>query len=500
MKDNFKPFEVKYIGLILNKGVNIIIYDIVIVGAGVIGGMMARELSKYNIKVAILEKENDVSCGASKANSGIIHGGFDPEPHTLKAEMNVRGIPLLYEAAKQLNVPHINNGSMVLAFHQDEIDTLKKLLDRGQQNGIENMELLSGENARKIEPNLSKNVVAALRIPTSGIICPYQLTIAAVGNAMDNGVELYRNFEVISIHRQEDIFTVTSAKGDDIQGKYLINCAGAFSDKISRLAGDDSFKIIPRAGEYLLLDKSAGKTVSHTIFQVPTKNGKGILVTPTADGNLLIGPTANQVDSPDDVETTKEGLERVTTLAKKSVPSLDLRAVITSFSGVRSSVDTKDFIIAPSQKVKGLIHLAAIDSPGLSSCVAIAKKGVEILKKQGVKLSEKSSWNGNREGYHTFRDMPLAEKDAFIKQNPSYGKIVCRCETVSEGEIIYALKQNPVPTDIDGIKRRTRSGMGRCQGGFCMPNVMKLISQYTDSSTEEVTKKGDGSRQITGRL
>ena len=472
------------------------IYDVAIAGAGVIGGMIARELTRYRLSCCILEKENDVAMGASKANSGIIHGGFDPEPGTLKAACNAEGVPLLFEAAKELHVPHKNNGSMVLAFDKEEEEIIDQLYERGRQNGAKQMRILSGKEARRIEPNLSEAVTKALLVESSGIICPYALTIAAVGNAMDNGAELLLNFAICDV-KKEEVFTVMAADGRQVQSRFLINCAGVYADRIAAMLGDGFFRIIPRAGEYLLLDKAEGETVSHTVFHVPTKRGKGVLVTPTADGNLLLGPTASVVDAPDDTATTPEGISTITEFAKKSVPGVNVRNVITSFAGVRASEKSGDFIIEPSKKVKGLLHVAAIDSPGLSSCVAIAKRAVRALEGMGFVLEANPDFNGIREDTHAFRHMNDEQKDAFIKEHPAYGKIVCRCETVSEGEILDALTRNPRATDVDGVKRRTRSGMGRCQGGFCAPYVMRLIARENKISMGKVTKKGGRSGMIT---
>ncbi len=486
-------------------------YDVVIVGAGVIGGMVARELSRFDLSVCLLEKENDVAMGATRANSGIIHGGYDPTPGTLKAEMNSKGIGLLYEAARDLNVHHENNGSLVCAFSPEEDPVIHALYQRGLENGITDLAILTGCQARELEPNLSPAVTSALHVPGAGIICPYDLTIAAVGNAMDNGVALLRNFEVAKIETaianqsadwfaMTDHFTVHSAKGKTVECTYLINCAGGYSDKIAAMAGDGFFTIIPRAGEYMLLDKAEGSRVKHTIFQVPSREGKGILVTPTADGNLLVGPTATVVASPVSTETTQEGLATVTRLASKSVPSVNFRQVITSFSGVRSSVRGDDFIIQASQKVQNLVHAAAIDSPGLTASVAIAKKVVGILSDLGAALREKPDWNGRRDNTRAFQELSDEEKNAYIKEHPAYGKIVCRCETVSEGEMRDAIRRNPPAFDIDGVKRRTRGGMGRCQGGFCSPYVMRLIAQEQGIAMEEVTKCGKGSEPLTGKL
>ena len=476
------------------------VYDVIVVGAGVIGGMLARELSRFDLSVCLLEKENDVAMGATKANSGIVHGGYDPVPGTLKARLNSTGVELLFQAAKELNVAIKRNGSMVCAFGSDaEHDLLEELYEQGQKNNIPDLKIISGDEARALEPNLSKAVSRVLHVPNAGIVCPYSLAIAAVGNAMDNGVELRRNFAVTAIDKKE-IFTVMAANGESVQGRYLVNCAGGYSDKIAEMAGDGSFKIIPRAGEYMLLDKVEGNRVSHTLFQCPTAEGKGILVSPTVHGNLLVGPTATKVATPDSKDTTPEGLAVVEKLSAKSVPSVNYHQVITSFTGVRSSVAGGEFILKASDKVKGLVHAAAIDSPGLTCCVSIAKYLVDILKNEGLALTEKENWNPNRKNLHAFSEMSDEEKNEMIQKAPAYGKIVCRCEQISEGEILEAIRTNPPALDMDGVKRRTRSGMGRCQGGFCSPYVMELIAREMGIPMEQVTKNGGDSVMVVGRI
>lgn len=477
-----------------------VLYDVAIAGAGVIGGMLARELSQYDLRICLLEKENDVAMGASKANSGIIHGGYDPIPGTLKAKLNAEGVELLFATAQALSVPCKRNGSMVCAFSKEDELILDELYQQGLDNNIPGLAILSGNAARMLEPNLSEEVTRVLHVANAGIISPYELTIAAVGNAMDNGAELKRNYAISAIRRNGDHIIITAANGETVQARYLINCTGAHSDKIAKLAGDDFFTIIPRAGEYMLLDKDEGSRVSHTLFQCPTKEGKGILVSPTVHGNLLVGPTAARVATPDCKDTTPEGLSLVEHLAIKSVPSVNFRQVITSFTGVRASEKTGDFIIEPSKTVSGLIHAAAIDSPGLTCCVSIAKYLTRLLKEQGLCLSEKANWNSSREDPYSFQNMTDAEKDRYIRKNPAFGKIVCRCEMISEGEIVQAIRTNPGAQDIDGVKRRTRSGMGRCQGGFCGPYVMALLSRELDIPMEEVTKNGGDSRMILGRI
>ena len=474
-------------------------YDVILVGAGVIGGMIARELSRYQLSVAIVEKDNDVAMHASHANSGIIHGGYDPVPGTLKAKMNSEGVEPLFEAAHELNVPCIRNGSMVCAFSEEEEAHLHMLLQRGQQNGTPGLKLLTGDEARTIEPNLSPAITAVLQVTNAGIISPYELTIAAIGNAMDNGVELYRNFRVTKIEKNEN-FTVTAQDGLQLRCKYLVNCAGGDSDQVAAAAGDGFFTIRHRAGEYMLLDKLEGSTVSHTIFQVPSKEGKGILVSPTVHGNLLVGPTAVPVDADEDTQTTPEGLAMVARLAAKSVPGVNFRQVITSFAGVRASEAHDDFIIKASDKVSNLVHVAAIDSPGLTSCVSIARYTVDILADLGMPVVKKEDWDGTRQDPCAFQAMTDEEKNAYIQENPSYGKVICRCECISEGEILAALRTNPKATDLDGVKRRTRSGMGRCQGGFCSTHIMKLIAKEQQIDMEKVTKFGGASYIVTGKL
>lgn len=476
-------------------------YDVLIVGAGITGSMLARELSRYDLSVCLLEKENDVAAGATKANSGIVHGGYDPIPGTLKAKLNSEGVELLFAAAEELHVPCERNGSMVCAFGTDaEHDLLEKLLQRGKENGIPGLSILSGDEARKLESNLSKEVSRALHVPNAGIISPYELAIAAAGNAMDNGVELKRNFAVNAIERQADRFMVRSDAGEEVCGKYLVNCAGGYADRIAALAGDAFFTTIPRAGEYLLLDQSESKLVSHTLFQCPTKDGKGILVTPTAHGNILLGPTAVKVDTPESTDTTPTGLCSVQQLAAKTVPTINFRQVITSFTGVRASVHGDDFILKASETIPGLIHAGGIDSPGLTCCVSIARYLVNILQQEGLSLIPKTHWDGTRKDLHAFQHMSDEEKNTYIKENPAYGKIVCRCELISEGEILDAIHTNPGARDMDGVKRRTRSGMGRCQGGFCGPYVMELLSHELNIPMEAITKAGGNSHMLTGKV
>ena len=472
------------------------IYDAAIIGAGVVGGMIGRALSAYDLKICMLESKGDVAMGASHANSAIVHAGFDCEPGTLKAKLNVRGSEMMEETARQLGVPYYKNTSIVIGFEGDE-EKIKHLYDKGIANGVKELSVISGDEARALEPRLSDKVECALLAKTGAIICPYELTIAAVGNAMDNGAELKTDFEVKSITEKDGVYTVSSDT-EEIRAKYVINCAGVYSDKIAGMAGVCDFTITPRRGEYYVLDKECGKTVSATIFRAPTAMGKGILVTRTVDGNLLLGPTAENIEDKEDVSTTDSGLNSVKVSAEEMVPGIPVgRQTITTFCGLRSVGSTHDFII--NNPKPGFVNVAGIESPGLSSSPAIAEYVVDMLAKAGMKLEKKADFNPFRRGSHWFRSLSIAEKNEVIRKDPAYGRIVCRCESVTEGEIRDAIVRNPKAHDVDGVKRRTRSGMGRCQGGFCMPVVMELLSELNGVPYENITKSGKGSYIMVGK-
>ena len=464
-------------------------YDIVIIGAGVVGAMIAKELSKYELNVCILEKENDVACGATKANSAIVHAGYDAKEGSLKAKLNVMGSKMMAEVCRDLGVKYINNGSLVIGFNDEDKQTIISLYERGIKNGVEKLEVLDYEKLHEIEPNISKNATCALYAPTGAITCPYELTVAAVGNAMDNGVVLKCNFEVTNILKCDGYYKVESAD-EVINAKVIINAAGIYSDKIANMVGDVSFTVHPRRGEYILLDKECGKTVSHTVFKTPSKMGKGILVTPTVDGNLLLGPTSVDILDKENKNTTDEGFAKIMSLANENVDNINLRQAITSFCGLRSVGSTGDFII--NSPIEGFINVAGIESPGLSAAPAIGVYVKDLLAKQ-INLVEKQEYIKTRKSMTHFADASIEEKNEIIKKDSSYGRIICRCETVTEGEILEALRTNPKPTDLDGIKRRTRAQMGRCQGGFCMPYIVELLARETSMNVLEVTKFGKGS-------
>ena len=471
-------------------------YDVVIIGAGVIGGMIARTLSAYDLKICIAEKKNDVATGASCANSGIIHAGFDAKPGSLKAKLNVKGSEMMPKVAEELGVKYKRNGSLVIGFTEEDRETIEELYERGMINGVNDLKIVEKEDLKILEPNLSDDVSCALYAPTGGIICPYELTIASVGNAMDNGTDLKLNFDVKKISEKDGYYEVCS---DDtaLEAKYVINAAGIYSDHVAKMAGESSFEVHPRRGEYILLDKECGDLVSHTIFRTPSKMGKGILVTPTVDGNLLTGPTSVDIEDKEDTSTTSTGFEKIITQAKENVPSIPYYKTITSFCGLRAVGSTGDFIInAPK---KGFINVAAIESPGLTSAPAIAEYVVELLQEQGVKLLPNKSYHPIREPQHAFREASIEKKNEIIKKDKSFGKIVCRCETVTEGEILQAIRTNPGARDLDGVKRRTRAQMGRCQGGFCGPQIAEILSKELGIPYKEVTKSGKGSYINIGR-
>ncbi|MBQ7336449.1 MAG: NAD(P)/FAD-dependent oxidoreductase [Clostridia bacterium] len=465
-------------------------YDIAIVGAGVIGGMIARTLARYRLKICILEKKHDVAMGASSANSAIVHAGFDAAPGSLKAKLNVRGSEMMEEVCRELGVKYRNNGSLVIGFDEADRQTVEELYRRGNENGVKNLKVLDAEDLHRLEPNVSKNAVCALHAPTGSIVCPYELTIAAIGNAMDNGADLLLDFEVCDIRDTGKHFEITSPD-KTVLAKYVINAAGLYSDAIARMVGDDSFTVHPRRGEYILLDKECGTLLNHTVFRTPSKMGKGILVSPTVDGNLLTGPTSTDMDDKENKATTAEGLALVMKQASENADGVLFGKSITSFCGLRAVGSTGDFIInLPRAR---FVNVAGIESPGLSSAPAIAEYVVELLAKAGLKPEENPSYTPTRPAMHAFREASIEEKNAIIQKDPTYGHIICRCETVTEGEILTAIRTNPRPRDLDGVKRRTRAQMGRCQGGFCSPYIVELLAKENNIPYEAVTKFGGAS-------
>lgn len=473
-------------------------YKAAIIGAGVIGAMTARRLSAYDIPLVILEKEADVAMGQSKANSGIVHAGYDPVPGSLKAKLNVEGNRLMEQACSELGVPFRRNGTLVTAFSGEDLKALELLLERGIKNGVKGLRLIDGDEARAMEKNLSQRVKGALYAPTGGIVCPYELTVESVGNAMDNGCELVRNFEVCCIKRNEDSYSIISEDGREVRAEYVINCAGIYSDKIASMAGDDSFKITPRAGEYMLLDKEAAYLTDMTVFKVPDMMGKGVLAIKTVDGNILLGPTSVDRECKEDTSVTDKGLDFIVEKENMFFDHVPLDKVIGQFAGLRAHGDKGDFII--NMPLPKFVNAAGIESPGLTSAPAVARMIEDMMLEDGFTAAKKPDFNPVRSHKKHFRDCTVEEKNILIKENPDYGQIVCRCEEITKGEIVEAIRRNPGAVDVDGVKRRTRTGMGRCQGGFCLGSVLEILAKELETDIENIEKKGKNSNIVLAKL
>lgn len=471
-------------------------WDVAVIGGGVTGCAIARYLSRWDLKICLLEKEEDVCSGTSKANSAIVHAGYDPVPGTLKAKLNIRGSEMMPALAKELDFDFRRNGSMIICFDENDLPALKALYERGIANGVKEMQLLDGDEARRIEPNLSDSVVGALLCPTGGIVCPFGLTIALAENAFQNGVQFFFNTPVDTVEKTDGGYTITSGK-KTITSRYVVNAAGLYADKIHNMVSAKKLAIVPKRGNYMLLDKEVGNYVDHTIFQLPTKAGKGVLVTPTIHGNLLIGPTSVAVDDKEDTRTYAPDLDFVAQKAALSVKKVPLRSVITSFSGVRAHEKGDDFVIGEVSDAPGFFDAAGIESPGLSCAPAIGEMVSEMVAK-AAGARKKAKWNGTRKGILRTKGMSQEERTALIRKDPHYGTIVCRCEQISEGEIIDAITRPLGARSMDGIKRRVRAGMGRCQAGFCTPRTMELLSEYAHIPMEKICKNREGSELIKG--
>ncbi len=463
-------------------------YDVLIVGCGVVGAAAAFELSRYKLRVGVLEKENDVALGTTKANSAILHAGYDPEPGTLMAKLNVRGSALARELCRRLDVPYRQTGSLVVAFSEEERPRLEELLRRGRENGVEGLSILSGDEARALEPNLSQEVVAALLAPSAAIVSPWELCLAMAETAVKNGAELLLEHAVTGLARDAEGWRVYTDKGE-FRARYVINAAGLGSQAVHEMAAPHTFTIRPGRGEYFLLDKSEGERVRHVIFQCPSELGKGVLVAPTVHGNLIVGPNSQSVEG-DDTANTAEGLAFVRRTATRSVSSIDFRASIRNFAGVRASGDTGDFIIGWA--APGLLDLAGICSPGLSAAPAIGEHAVELLGEDGLVLEKKDDFVCERRRTR-FKELSPEDRAALVEREPAFGRVICRCETVTEGEILECMAGPIPPRSVDGVKRRVNAGMGRCQGGFCGPRVVELLSSQGSISPGEIVQDRAGS-------
>ena len=470
-------------------------FDVIIIGCGVAGADCAYELAKHALRVGVLEASNDVANGTTKANSAIVHAGYDPETGTRMARLNVRGTAMMAELCKKLDVPYRNNGSMVVSLSEEDDETLQVLYARGVANGVPGLRLLTGAEALALEPNLSPAVRGALLAPSAGIVNPWELCYALAETAVRNGAELHLSAPVTSLERLGDGWRLTTPKGD-FTARYVVNAAGTFADRIAAMAGDHSFAIRPTKGEYYLLDKSEGTRVDHVIFQCPSKAGKGVLVTPTVHGNLLAGPNA-QLTTPEDTANTAEGMAFVKASALRAVPGISFRDNIRNFAGVRANSDHDDFIIEESAVAPGLIHVAGIRSPGLSAAPAIGPEVLELLRQAGLELKEKETYIDSRRRVR-FHELSDEEKNEMIRKDPRWGRVICRCETVTEGEIVEALHTPIPPVSVNGVKRRVGAGMGRCQGGFCGPRVQEIIARELGMDPTQVLMDWEGTWVLCG--
>lgn len=467
-------------------------YDAIVVGAGVVGSAVARELSRRRGNFLVVEKALDVCEGTSKANSAIIHAGFDAEPGTMKAKMNVKGNRMMDQLSEELDIPFKRVGAFVVCFSEEELPKLQELYDRGVKNGVSGMKLLTGDQARALEPNLSEEVAGALLAETSGIVCPFELTLGMAESAAKNGVKFSFDTQVTGLERNGDGWTLHTSQGD-LETRVVVNAAGVHSDELHNLVCEKKLHITPRRGEYCLLDRTAGGHVSHTVFQLPGKYGKGVLVSPTVHGNLLLGPTAKDIEEKEDTATTGAGLAEVLEKSALGVKNIPTRQVITSFSGLRAHEDGDDFVLGES--AEGFFDAAGIESPGLTSAPAIGEYLAGLIA-QKLGLPENSEFDPIRKGVPKLKEMEPEKRAEMIRKNPAYGQIICRCEEVSQGEILDAIHGILGAKTLDGVKRRTRAGMGRCQAGFCSPRVMDLLSKELSLDLTQVRKSGKQSQIV----
>ncbi|PSL10118.1 glycerol-3-phosphate dehydrogenase [Fusobacterium naviforme] len=474
------------------------IYDVVIIGAGVTGSAVARELSRYQAEICVLEKAEDLCSGTSKANSAIIHAGFDAAEGSLMAKMNVRGNEMMDELSEKLDIPFERNGSLVVCIHEEEKDGLKELYDRGVANGVPGLKLLNREEALQMEPNLSDHVVAALYAPTGGIICPFRLNYAMAEQANLNGVDFYFNTAVEALQRDaEGVWHIRTSNGE-YRAHCVVNAAGVYADQLHNMVSKEKIHITPRRGDYCLLDKGTKGFVKHTIFPQPTKFGKGILVTPTVHGNVLVGPTAIDIQDKEATATTQAGIDEMIAKASMNVRDLPIRQVITSFAGLRAHEDHHEFILGEVKDAPGFVDCAGIESPGLTSSPAIGEY-IGALLKEKLLLKEKAQWTETIKDILHPETFSMEERNELIRRQPAYGTIICRCESISEGEILEAIHRPLGARTLDGIKRRTRAGAGRCQAGFCSPRVMEILHRELGIPMEKISKNSGRSNIVMER-
>ena len=474
------------------------VYDVLIIGAGVTGAAVASELSRYKAEVCVLERGEDVCSGTSKANSAIVHAGYDCVPGSMMAKMNVRGNEMMTDLCRDLDIPFERNGSLVVCIDKDNLPGLQELYDRGIKNGVPGMKLLSRDEAKAMEPHLSDNVQGALYAETAGIICPFKLNIAMAENANVNGVDFFFNTNVEKLCRDEEGIWHLRTSNGEYKTKCVVNAAGLYSDYFHNMVSSKKIHITPRRGDYFLLDKTTGGFVKHTIFPQPTKYGKGILVAPTIHGNTLVGPTAIDIDDKEDVATRQGGFDEILAKSSMYVDNVPVRQVITSFAGLRAHEDNHEFILGEVEDAPGFIDCAGIESPGLTSSPAIGEYIGGMIRDK-MDLQAKESWISTRKDVLNPQHLSLEERNELIKKEPAYGRIICRCESVTEGEILDAIHRPLGARSLDAVKRRTRAGMGRCQAGFCSPRVMEILQRELGLKMEDIHKNDSGSWLVLER-
>lgn len=474
------------------------IYDTAVIGAGTTGAAVAWQLGRYDVRTIVIDKAADCGFGVSKANSGIIHGGFHHSTTSLKAKLEIEGNLMIDAMQKVLHFPYERTGILVVAYSDEEMETVEKLYKRGLANGLKGLELCSRERTLELEPKLQDNAVGGFYAPNGGTIEPYRYVFALMENAKLNGVEFKPDTEIVSGKFENGVWQLTDRNGNVIQAKYVVNAAGLFADEVSKACGAEEFTIKPRKGEEYLLDRTSDARPSKVIFPVPTKNSKGVLVIPTPGGTTMIGPTADMVDDKEDVSTTGDHFDKILAMTEKMVKGVSRRDVITAFAGLRPAIEGDDFYIAASEKVPNFIQAAGIQSPGLTASPAIGVYIKDLLKKCGLVLTEKNDIIYENPEHPEIRNLSDERVEALCKENPAYARIVCRCEEITEAEIIDAVRCGH--TTVDGVKFHTRAGMGRCQGGFCSAKILEIISRESGIPMQELTKRGANSRIISGKL
>jgi len=470
-------------------------YDVIIIGGGIVGCALARELSRYDLRLALIEKEVEVGFGTSKTNSGIIHAGHHASPDTLKGKFEWTGNQMWDDLARDLKFGFNRIGELLLAQKSEDLQYLEKLKKQGEARGVPGLEIWPPKRIQKEEPNLSHTILQALHAPTAAVVNPYEACFGLIECAQQNGAELFCGYPVLSICRNDDGFSIQTPQ-QKFHCRIILNAAGVFADQVAAMVGADDFEIFTRKGEEYMLDRRLQGIVTRLIFPTPTATSKGVLIIPTVDGPIMVGPTAEDVDNREDLSTSFAGASKIFETVRRYCPAISERDTITEFAGLRAVADSNDFVIGPSP-VKGFFNVAGIQSPGLTAAPAIAVYVTEMLRSEGLKLAEKSAWKADIDGPPHFARMTKQERQAAILKDPAYGHLVCRCESVTEAEVLYAIRHGA--RTLDGVKFRVRAGMGRCQGGFCTTRVMDLLSQTLGMPLAEITKRGQGSEICTPR-